>query len=323
MQILIGDAFDAKLPERLAPSERHSDMATLGEAKVLLVRSKTKVNAELLAQAPELKLVIRGGVGIDNVDKQVCAERGIKAMNTPRASSVAVAEMAMALMVAIPARLIEAHTSMKEGKFLKSELKRTELFKKTLGLIGAGHIATEVAKRAAGLRHGGDRLRSLPQGAPHRDDGEPRRAGRQGRCHQHPHAPDRRDPGHDQRRLPRQDEGRASSSSTPAAASAWWRPTSPPPCTAARCGPTAPTSGPATRPPADCPLLTAPNVFMAPHLGASSKENLGRIGDEVVAILQTSRRKRSTTKDAKAPRMQKSHFALRVAFLACLRVSSW
>ncbi|MFZ1612629.1 MAG: NAD(P)-dependent oxidoreductase, partial [Holophaga sp.] len=149
MKILIADAFDAKLPERLAAfGEVSSDMATLGEANVILVRSKTKVNADLVAQAPNLKLVIRGGVGMDNVDKKLCAEKGIKAVNTPKASSVAVAEMAMAFMVAIPARLIEAHTSMKEGKFLKNELKRTELFKKTLGLIGAGAIATEVAKRA-------------------------------------------------------------------------------------------------------------------------------------------------------------------------------
>ena len=149
MHILVADAFDAKLPERLAPfGTVSSDMTTLGDAHVLLVRSKTKVDADLVAKAPNLKLVIRGGVGMDNVDKKLCAEKGIQAMNTPRASSVAVAEMAMAFMVAIPARLIEAHLSMKEGKFLKSELKRTELFKKTLGLIGAGNIATEVAKRA-------------------------------------------------------------------------------------------------------------------------------------------------------------------------------
>ena len=147
MHILIAEAFDAKLPERLAPfGQVSSDMTALGQADVLLVRSKTKVNADLLAQAPALKLVIRGGVGMDNVDKKLCAEKGVKAVNTPRASSVAVAEMAMAFMVAIPARLIEAHTSMKEGKFLKSELKRTELFKKTLGLIGAGNIGGAIAR---------------------------------------------------------------------------------------------------------------------------------------------------------------------------------
>jgi len=72
----------------------------------------------------------------------------IKVMNTPEASSVAVAELAMALMLAYPNRLIEAHNSMKEGKWLKKEIKRTELYQKTLGLIGIGRIGTEVAKRA-------------------------------------------------------------------------------------------------------------------------------------------------------------------------------
>ncbi|HEX7553571.1 MAG TPA: hydroxyacid dehydrogenase, partial [Geothrix sp.] len=83
MHILIADAFDAKLPERLAPfGPVSSDMATLGTAEVLLVRSKTKVDADLLAKAPNLKLVIRGGVGMDNVDKKLCAEKGVKAVNT-------------------------------------------------------------------------------------------------------------------------------------------------------------------------------------------------------------------------------------------------
>ena len=96
MHILIADAFDAKLPERLAAfGTVSSDLATLPQAQVLLVRSKTKVDADLIAKAPNLKLVIRGGVGMDNVDKKLCAEKGIKAMNTPRASSVAVASSSL------------------------------------------------------------------------------------------------------------------------------------------------------------------------------------------------------------------------------------
>ena len=101
----------------------------------------------------------------------------------------------MAFMVAIPARLIEAHMAMKEGKFLKNELKRTELFKKTLGLIGAGAIATEVAKRAVafGMKviaydpfltsHPIAQLKSLDEVL------------RPGRRHQHPHAAHRPRPG--------------------------------------------------------------------------------------------------------------------------------
>ena len=287
MKILIADAFDAKLPERLAVfGEVTSDMAALGTAEVLLIRSKTKVTQETLDQAPALKLVIRGGVGMDNVDKKAGAARGVKAMNTPRASSVAVAEMAMAFMVAIPARLLEAHISMKEGKFLKSELKRTELFKKTLGLVGAGAIASEVAIRAkafgmnvlafdpylkehpvAQLVGSLDELVAkadvLSLHTPLTDEtrgmvnasliGKMKdgviivNTGR-GKC------VDEAD------LVAALNSGKVRAYGT----DVW----------------------PSDPPPTDCPLLTAPNVFMAPHLGASSKENLGRIGDEVVAILK-------------------------------------
>lgn len=285
MKILIADAFDAKLPERLAPfGPVSSDMATLGEAEVLLIRSKTKVTAEMLEQAPNLKLVIRGGVGMDNVDKKACAAKGVKATNTPKASSVSVAEMAMAFMVAIPARLIEAHMGMVEGKFLKNELKRTELFKKTLGLIGAGAIATEVAKRAQAFgmeviafdpflkEHPIAKLVSLEELAAKADvismhtpltdetkgmvnaaligkmkDGVIIINTGRGKC------------------VVEQDLAEAlKSGKVRAYGTDVW---------------------PSDPPPADCVLLNAPNVFMAPHLGASSKENLGRIGDEVVAIL--------------------------------------
>jgi len=286
MKILIADAFDAKLPERLAAfGQVSSDMATLGEAEVLLIRSKTTVNADLLAKAPNLKLVIRGGVGMDNIDKKLCAEKGIKATNTPKASSIAVAEMAMAFMAAIPARLIDAHVSMAEGKFLKNELKRTELYNKTLGLVGAGAIATEVAKRAAafGMKiiafdpflkaHPiADLVPSLDELAAKADfislhtpltdetkgminsqliskmkDGVIIVNTGRGKC------------------INESDLAEALKSGKVRAygTDVWF-------------------SDP---PPPDCPLLKAPNVFMAPHLGASTKENLGRIGDEVVAIL--------------------------------------
>jgi D-3-phosphoglycerate dehydrogenase len=286
MNILIADAFDAKLPERLSPfGEVSSDMGSLAKANVLLVRSKTKVTPDLLAQAPALKLVIRGGVGMDNVDKKACAEKGVKAVNTPKASSVAVAEMAMAFMVAIPARLIEAHTSMKEGKFLKSELKRTELFKKTLGLIGAGAIATEVAKRAAAFgmkvlaydpflkEHPVAQLvGSLEELAAQSDF-----------ISMHTPLTDETKGMINAALIGKMKDGviivntgrgkcvveadlvaALASGKVRAYGTDVW---------------------PSDPPPADCPLLTAPNVFMAPHLGASSKENLGRIGDEVVAIL--------------------------------------
>ena len=286
MHILIADAFDAKLPERLASfGPVSSDLATLGTAQVLLVRSKTKVDAELLAKAPNLKLVIRGGVGMDNVDKKLCAEKGIKAMNTPRASSVAVAEMAMAFMVAIPARLLEAHAAMKEGQFLKSELKRTELFQKTLGLIGAGAIASEVAKRAQAFgmaviafdpfldAHPIARLVSLDELAAQADVislHTPLTDDTKGLINAAFLA--KLKPG---AILINTGRGKCVVDADIAAALATGQ---------LRAYGT--DVWPSDPPPADCPLLTAPNVFMTPPIGASSKENLGRIGDEVVLILQ-------------------------------------
>lgn len=149
MKILIADAFDKGLPARLAKfGEVIEDPGRVAEADVILVRSKTKADRAYIDKAANVKLFIRGGVGMDNIDAAYCKEKGITAMNTPAASSVAVAELAMALMLALPNRLIEGHNGIVGGKFLKSELKRTELYQKTLGLIGAGRIGTEVAKRA-------------------------------------------------------------------------------------------------------------------------------------------------------------------------------
>ena len=149
MLIYIADSFDPSLPEKLGEfGEVTTDGNRLAEADVLLVRSKTKVTREVLEGAPKVKLVIRGGVGIDTIDTKAAAERGIRVTNTPRASSVTVAELAFALMLAVPTRLVEGHLGMCQGKWEKNELKRTELFGKTLALVGFGNIAVEMALRA-------------------------------------------------------------------------------------------------------------------------------------------------------------------------------
>ncbi|HNR68681.1 MAG TPA: hydroxyacid dehydrogenase [bacterium] len=150
MKILFSDAFDPSLPGKLSRfGEVTDDKSQLADAEVILIRSKTKVTKELIDQAPKLRLVIRGGVGLDNVDVETAKTKGIQVYNTAEASSVAVAELAFAMMIALPNHLVEAHQSMSEGKWLKKELKRTELYGKTLGLIGCGRIGKEVAKRAA------------------------------------------------------------------------------------------------------------------------------------------------------------------------------
>ncbi len=148
MKILISDAFDPSLPERLVAYGEVLEPSQLAEAEVLLVRSRTKCRPEFIDRIPNLKLIIRGGVGLDNIDLEYCAKKGITVHNTPTASSVAVAEIAMSLMLGLPNQLPYAHEGMLKGEWRKKKIKRFELYGKTLGLIGIGRIATEVAKRA-------------------------------------------------------------------------------------------------------------------------------------------------------------------------------
>ena len=117
----------------------------------LVVRSATKVRKDLIdiaASTGRLKLVIRGGVGIDNIDAAYALENGIQVNNTPNASSISVAEMTFGHMIAISRKIYLSNVTMREGKWEKKKYQGTELYGKTLGLIGFGRIAREVAKRA-------------------------------------------------------------------------------------------------------------------------------------------------------------------------------
>lgn len=149
MVILLADAFASDLPGRLAPfGEVTSDLGRVAEAEIVIVRSKTKVDKAMIDKAPKLKFIIRGGVGVDTIDVDYAKSKNIAVDNTPEASSLAVAELAFAMMIALPNHIAEADASMKQGKWLKKELERTELFGKTLGLVGIGRIARELAVRA-------------------------------------------------------------------------------------------------------------------------------------------------------------------------------
>ena len=149
MVILLADAFASDLPGRLAPfGEVTNDLGRVAEAEVIIVRSKTKVDKAMIDKASKLKYVIRGGVGVDTIDVDYAKTKNIAVDNTPEASSLAVAELAFALMIAMPCHIAEADASMKQGKWLKKELERSELCGKTLGLVGIGRIAREVALRA-------------------------------------------------------------------------------------------------------------------------------------------------------------------------------
>jgi len=148
MLILISDAFDASLEGKLAAfGEVTTDKSRAAEADVILVRAKTICNKEYIDGAKNCKLIIRGGVGIDNIDKPYAESKGIIVRNTPRASSIAVAELTFALMLSAPNHITTYDNGMKNGQWLKN-IKRTELYGKTLGLLGIGNIATKVAERA-------------------------------------------------------------------------------------------------------------------------------------------------------------------------------
>lgn len=148
MLILIADAFDESLPEKLSQfGEVTTDISRLSEAEVILIRSKTKANKEYIDKAKKAKLIIRGGVGMDNIDIPYCKEKGIVATNTPRSSAIAVAELAFCLMLSVPNNLCYYDNTTKNGEWNK-KTKRTELYGKTLCLLGIGNIARKVAERA-------------------------------------------------------------------------------------------------------------------------------------------------------------------------------
>jgi D-3-phosphoglycerate dehydrogenase len=121
----------------------------LADADALVVRSAVKVTADLLAAAPKLRVIGRAGVGVDNVDVPAATARKVVVMNTPGGSSVAVAELALGLMLALARQIPRADATMHAGQWEKKSLEGGELFGKTLGLVGCGRIAIEVARRAA------------------------------------------------------------------------------------------------------------------------------------------------------------------------------
>jgi D-3-phosphoglycerate dehydrogenase len=120
----------------------------LAAADALIVRSAVKVNRELLEAAPNLRVVGRAGVGIDNVDLAVATERGVLVMNTPGGNAVSVAEHTLALMLAMARSVAQANASTRAGRWEKTKFLGTELLDKTLGVIGLGSIGLEVVRRA-------------------------------------------------------------------------------------------------------------------------------------------------------------------------------
>ncbi|MDP2994992.1 MAG: NAD(P)-dependent oxidoreductase, partial [Anaerolineales bacterium] len=116
-----------------------------------VVRSRTKIRQPLIDVCPNLKVIVRGGVGLDTIDADYARSKGITVMNTPRASSVSVAELAIGFMFALARNLYKASSTMKAEKWEKKAFEGDEIGGKTLGLIGLGNIGKEVAIRANAL----------------------------------------------------------------------------------------------------------------------------------------------------------------------------
>ena len=125
--------------------------AALADADALVVRSAVQVDDALMEKAPKLRVIGRAGVGVDNIDAEAATRRGIVVMNTPGANAVAVAELTIALMLALARKLPTANATMHAGKWEKKSLQGAELRSKTLGILGLGRIGLEVAKRARGF----------------------------------------------------------------------------------------------------------------------------------------------------------------------------
>jgi len=258
MKILISDAFDPSLPSKLeAFGEVIDDKERLPEVDVVLVRSKTKCTRDYIDQAKNLRLIIRGGVGLDNIDVEYARSKGIQVFNTASASAVAVAELAFALMISVPTRIVE----------------------------GAGNIGTELARRGIGFgmrviafdpllkSHECVDLVTIDELFAESDyislhvpltdttkaminsdtigqmkDGVVILNTARGGC------------------VDEEDMAEAlKSGKVRAYATDVWYSDPPDPT---------------------CPLYDAPNVIMTPHIGASSSENMLRIGDVVVRILE-------------------------------------
>jgi D-3-phosphoglycerate dehydrogenase len=161
MKVLVCDATDASALEamraagievdnrpEITPEELVRDAANYDG---MVVRSRTKVTKGVIDAATNLKIIVRGGVGLDNIDVPYAQSKGVSVRNTPKASSNSVAELALGYMLALARKIPQASMSMTAGEWKKKQLKGGEIAGKTLGLIGFGNIGSLLGKKAAAL----------------------------------------------------------------------------------------------------------------------------------------------------------------------------
>jgi len=148
VEILKKAGLDVDVKTGMKPDELK---ACIGEYHGLVIRSATRVTADIIEAAKNLKVIGRAGSGLDNVDKAAASKKGIVVMNTPEGNTITTAEHSIALLFSLARMVPQATTSMKAGQWEKEKFMGVELFNKTLGIIGLGSIGNQVAKKAQGL----------------------------------------------------------------------------------------------------------------------------------------------------------------------------
>jgi D-3-phosphoglycerate dehydrogenase len=141
--------IEVEVHSGLSPDELKQ---AIKDADALVIRSATKVTADLIDVAPRLKVVGRAGTGLDNVDIAAASKRGVVVMNTPGGNTITTAEHAISLMLALARNIPQAAESFRHGQWEKKKFQGMEILNKTLGVIGLGRIGSVVAERALGLR---------------------------------------------------------------------------------------------------------------------------------------------------------------------------
>ncbi|NWF92639.1 MAG: phosphoglycerate dehydrogenase [Syntrophaceae bacterium] len=163
MKVLVADPLSNRGLEILAKAENLQYDVRLGlsveelkriipEYDAIVVRSETRLKADIIEAAGRLKVIGRAGIGLDNVDIPAATRKGILVMNTPQENAIAAAEHTIAMMLAISRKIPQATGSMKAGKWEKKRFMGVELYNKTLGIVGIGVIGSIVADRARGLK---------------------------------------------------------------------------------------------------------------------------------------------------------------------------
>ncbi|MTD13097.1 phosphoglycerate dehydrogenase [Nakamurella sp. YIM 132087] len=143
---VLGSEFDIRYVDG---ADRSALLPALAEADAVLIRSATTIDAEALAAAPQLKVVARAGIGLDNVDVPACTARGVLVVNAPQSNIVTAAEHALALLLSVARQIPAAHASMVAGQWKRSSFSGVEIAEKTVGVVGLGRIGQLFASRIA------------------------------------------------------------------------------------------------------------------------------------------------------------------------------